>query len=154
MTEAFTEIVIPKEKAVFWLDKNGCWHNDTGKFRHKKIIDFFHASIRKDKNGYHLYQENNNCREKVYFHYEDTALFVFDILENDNMTLILNTGRRMTLNPEKLIIQGDNMYVDLEEERVKFSERSLMKISDSLEFENNRYFMRLKNKRYRLQEIR
>jgi hypothetical protein len=154
MTEAISEIVIPKEMAVFWLDKNGCWHNDNGKFRHKKIIDFFHASIRKDKNGYHLYQENNNCREKVYFRYEDTALFVFDVLKKDNMILILNTGRRMTLSPEKLIIQGDNLYVELEEERAKFSERSLMKISDLLEFENDQYFIKIKARRYKLQALR
>lgn len=154
MTEAFTEIVIPKEKAVFWLDKNGCWHNDNGKFRHKRIIDFFHASIRKDKDGYYLYQEKDKWREKVYFHFEDTALFVFDVLKENNIILALNTGKRVTLTPERLFVQDDILYVDLEEERVKFSERSLMKISDLLEFEDNRYFMKLKDKRYRLQEVR
>lgn len=154
MTEAFTEIVIPKEKAVFWLDKNGCWHNDNGKFRHKRIIDFFHASIRKDKDGYYLYQEKDKWREKVYFHFEDTALFVFDVLKENNIILVLNTGKRVTLTPERLFVQDDILYVDLEEERVKFSERSLMKISDLLEFEDNRYFMKLKDKRYRLQEVR
>lgn len=154
MTEAFTEIVIPKEKAVFWLDKNGCWHNDNGKFRHKRIIDFFHASIRKEKDGYYLYQEKDKWREKVYFHFEDTALFVFDVLKENNIILVLNTGKRVTLTPERLFVQDDILYVDLEEERVKFSERSLMKISDLLEFEDNRYFMKLKDKRYRLQEVR
>lgn len=154
MTEAFTEIVIPKEKAVFWLDKNGCWHNDNGKFRHKRIIVFFHASIRKDKDGYYLYQEKDKWKEKVYFHFEDTALFVFDVLKENNIILVLNTGKRVTLTPERLFVQDDILYVDLEEERVKFSERSLMKISDLLEFEDNRYFMKLKDKRYRLQEVR
>ena len=82
MDENIKEIVISKEDAVFWLDKNGCWHNDAGKFRHKKIIDFFNRSIRKDADGFHLCQLRDNCVEKVYFPYEDTALFVFDVIED------------------------------------------------------------------------
>ena len=72
-------IEIPRDEAVFRLDGNGCWHNADGKFRHKKIIDYFHSSIKRDQKGYHLCQAHDNIIEKVYFHHEDTALFVFDV---------------------------------------------------------------------------
>ena len=72
------EFVVPKEKAVFWLDAYGRWHNEHGVFEHKKIISYFHSSIRKDAEGYYLFQKHNDHTiEKVYFKYEDTALFVF-----------------------------------------------------------------------------
>ena len=76
------EIVISKEDAIFWLDKNGRWHNAHGEFQHKKIIDYFHSSIQKDEKGYYLFQERGNLREKVYFHYEDTALFAVDLIKD------------------------------------------------------------------------
>ena len=91
MTRKIKEVVISKEDAVFWLDRDGCWNNEHGKFQHKKIIDFFHLSIKKDNNGYYLSQTDGNYREKVYFHFEDTALFVFDVIKDKDIMLILNT---------------------------------------------------------------
>jgi hypothetical protein len=108
-----TEIVIPKENAVFRLDANGCWHNESGRFRNKKIIDYFHASIRKDADGYFLFQNRDNCTEKVYFPYEDTALFVFDVILGDPITLVLNTGERSSLEPLNLFVQNDGLYVTI-----------------------------------------
>ncbi len=102
--------VIPKEKAVFWLDKNGRWHNKDGTFEHKKIIKFFHSSIKKDKNGYYLSQDLGTHTEKVYFKYEETALFVFDIIKNkEEIILVLNTKKRIRLEPEKLFIKEDSL---------------------------------------------
>ena len=69
MDKKRSEIVIPKDKAVFWLDKNGRWHNVHGEFEHKRIINYFHSAIKKDKQGYYLFQERGKFREKVYFHY-------------------------------------------------------------------------------------
>ena len=143
-----TEIVIPKENAVFRLDANGCWHNESGRFRNKKIIDFFHASIRKDAGGYFLFQNRDNCTEKVYFPYEDTALFVFDVILSDPITLVLNTGGRSSLEPQKLYAQNDGLYVMIGEHRVKFTERSLMAISGLMTFEDENYFIRQAGKRY------
>ena len=137
-----TEIVVPKENAVFRLDANGCWHNESGRFRNKKIIDFFHASIRKDADGYFLFQNRDNCTEKVYFPYEDTALFVFYVILSDPITLVLNTGERSSLEPQKLYAQNDGLYVTIGEHRVKFTERSLMAISGLMTFENENYFIR------------
>jgi hypothetical protein len=143
-----TEIVIPKDNAVFRLDANGCWHNESGRFRNKKIIDFFHASIRKDDGGYFLYQKRDNFTEKVYFPYEDTALFVFDVILSDPITLVLNTGERSSLEPQKLYAQNDGLYVTIGEHRVKFTERSLMAISGLMTFEHENYFIRQAGRSY------
>ena len=145
-----TEIVIPKENAVFRLDANGCWHNKSGRFRNKKIIDFFHASIRKDADGYFLFQNRENITEKVYFPYEDTALFVFDVILSDPITLVLNTGERSSLEPQKLFAQNDGLYVTIGDHRVKFTERSLMAISGLMTFEVENYFIRQAGQRYRI----
>ena len=146
------EIVVPKEKAVFWLDENGRWQNVHGEFQHKKIIDYFHSSIQKDEKGYYLFQERDNLREKVYFHYEDTALFVVDLIKDNDITLTLNTKRRVKLKPKNLFTRNDNLYMRMGKETIKFSERGLMKISDFLEFSNEQYFIKVKNRRYRIEK--
>lgn len=138
------EVVIPREKAVFRLDGNGCWHNDGGRFRHKKIIDFFNASIRRDAGGYHLHQVRENISEKVYFPYEDTALFVFDVLpQGETLVLVLNTGARIPLDPAALFVGNDHLYLEHDGERVKFTDRSLMKLSKRLDFQKEHYTLRL-----------
>lgn len=123
------EIIIKKEDAVFWLDKSGCWCNDGGKFRKKKIIDFFHHSIAKDDDGYFVSQVRDDVFEKVYFRYEDTALFVFEVIFNDDIVLKLNTGKQLPLVPSNLYIMNDNLYMTCEDETLKFSERALVQIS-------------------------
>ena len=74
------QIIIPKENAVFRMDGNGVWHNEHGKIEHPKIIKYFHQSIGKDDRGYFVFQTTDEFEEKVYFPYEETAMFVFDIL--------------------------------------------------------------------------
>jgi hypothetical protein len=152
MKKKYTEIEIPKEKAVFWLDENGRWHNVHGEFQHKKIIDYFHSSIKKDEKGYYLFQERGNLQEKVYFHYEDTALFVVDLIKDNDITLILNTKRRVKLKPKNLFTRNDNLYMRMGNETIKFSERGLMKISDLLEFSDEQYLIKIKGKKYRISE--
>jgi len=116
MPKKIKEIIIGKEEAVFWLDKNGCWNNENGKFRHHKIIRYFHSCIQRDQEGYFLYQKNENYVEKVYFPYEDQALFVFDVIEQDDVTLVLNTRKRIKLKPRKLFINNDCLYMQTGEE--------------------------------------
>ena len=108
------EIIIPKEKAVFRMDANGRWHNAHGPFENPKIIAYFNAAIRKDADGYYLYQELEDRAEKVYFPYEDTALFV----------------------------QGDNLYLWLGDERVKFNDRSLTKLAGHLTEKGGNYYLK------------
>ena len=150
MKKKRTEIVIPKDKAIFWLDKNGRWHNAHGEFEHQKIIEYFHSTIKKDKNGYYLFQERENLREKVYFRYEDTALFAVDLIKDTDITLILNTKKQIKLMPRNLFIRGDDLYMRMGEETIKFTGRGLMKISDLLEYADNEYFIRIKNRRHKI----
>jgi hypothetical protein len=152
MTKKLKEIIIPKDKAVLWLDKHGRWHNEHGEFQHKKITRFFHSSIKKDENGYYLSQARDDCIEKVYFHYEDTALFAVDIIVTANITLVLNTQKQVKLKPANLFIKDDDLYMQNGQEKIKFAERGLMKISKFLEFEDDHYFITLKNKRIRIDQ--
>ena len=150
MGNTIKTIEISADEAVFWLDANGNWHNADGKFRHKKIIDYFHASIRRDDKGYHLYQAHEHYQEKVYFHYEDKALFVFDVLPQADIILVLNTKRKVKLRPRKLFISNDSLYMHLDDEIVKFAEQGLMKIAPSLEEDGEGLLIRSKNRRYRI----
>jgi hypothetical protein len=145
-----SDIVIPKDKAVFWLDTNGCWRNESGRFRHKKISAHFHAAIRKDAGGFFLYQDRGEYTEKVYFPFEDTALFVFGVALDDDVSLTLNTGETILLEPQKLFVQNDHLYITREEDRVKFSERSLLKISTLLDVDDDVYFIHLNGQKYRI----
>jgi len=147
------EVVIPKEDAVFWLDKDGYWHNKDEKFQHRKIINYFHSSIRKDKSGYHLMQTHRDHREKVYFPYEDTALFVFDILQQEDVVLILNTKKRIPLRPKKLFIKDDSLYMHVADEHIKFTENALLRIAKLLEYEKDECFIRVRGRRYRIPQV-
>ena len=146
------EVVVPKEKAVFWLDAYGRWHNKHGVFEHKKIIGYFHSSIRKDADGYYLYQRHDDhTLEKVYFKYEDTALFVFDIKtqdDSDKIRLILNTKDEIPLNPENLFVQNDNLYMEHAGHRIKFIDRAMLKLAHRLKFDQHRYFLELNGRTY------
>ncbi len=150
MTKQLKEIVISKDKAVFWLDSNGRWHNKHGQFEHRKIIDFFHSSIRKDEDGYYVGQTTESYKEKVYFRYEDTALFVFNVIQNESIFLILNTKKKIKLNPEKLYIKNDYLYTRDGEDLVKFTEQSMMKISKYMENDKNGYFIEINEQTYKI----
>jgi hypothetical protein len=144
------EIVIPREKAVFWLDKNGCWHNENGRFEHKKIIRYFHSCIKRDRHGYYLSQGNEHYTEKVYFPYEDQALFVFDVILREDVTLVLNTGRQVRLKPRKLFTDNDCLYMQLDGEIIKFAEQGLFAIAQLIEETDNRLYIRVNHRRYRI----
>ncbi|MGA6924623.1 MAG: hypothetical protein WBY88_03015, partial [Desulfosarcina sp.] len=93
------EMVIPKEKALFWMDGQGRWHNRHGRFGHKRIIDYFNRSIRRDDNGYYVTQVRGEVREKVYFHYADTPIFIVHIIMDSPLRIALNTGETIPLDP-------------------------------------------------------
>lgn len=150
MAKKIREIVIQKDDAVFWLDKNGCWRNENGRFRHKKIIHYFHSCIKRDRQDYYLYQVNENHAEKVYFPYEDQALFVFDVIRQNDVALVLNTKQQIKLRPRKLFIKNDCLYMHMGEEIIKFAEQGLMKIAQLLEEENDQLYIRVKDRRYKI----
>jgi len=125
-------VIIPPERAAFRLDAHGRWHNQGGPFRKKKIIDYFNRAISRDDRGYYVGQQNGEVEERVYFPYEDTALFVVH-LTVDPPCLDLNTGRKIDLIPEDLFVRGDNLYVRLGDETAKFAERALLQLSRHLD---------------------
>jgi hypothetical protein len=152
MTSDLKIIEIPKEEAVFWLDRHGRWQNDGGRFQRKKIIDYFHTSISRDKNGYFVSQIKETVIEKVYFRYEDTALFVFKVDFNDNIILTLNTGLKLNLSPDKLYIFKDHLYMIKNDETIKFAEKALFKISRIIEEGGDAFFIKVRGERYKIPE--
>lgn len=125
--------VIPKEKAVFRMDGQGVWHNEHGPFEHPKIIQYFNRSIQKDEDGYFLSQEMEHAFEKVYFPYEETAVFVSDLGGKDPMVLLLNTGKKIPLTPDLLFTRNDSLFMTTPDHLVKFSSKALVKLSRHLE---------------------
>lgn len=153
MEEKPTEIVIPKEKALFWMDARGYWHNANGRFRVKRIIDHFNRSIHRDAAGYFVSQVNGDRIEKVYFPYEDTALFVTEVQGEDPLLLTLNTGEELPLRPEALFVRDDNLYLERGEERVKFNERSLMRMAERIEEEGGGWVLCIGGRRHPIRAL-
>jgi len=142
--------VITKDQAVFWLDRHGRWHNEHGPFEHNKIIAYFNAAIKRDKNGYYLYQEMEHGAEKVYFPYEDCVLFAVDLILEEPVKVVLNTGKQIKLMPRKLLIIENDLYMQAGEDRVKFIDRALMKISELMNFDDDQYYIKVGNRKYRI----
>jgi hypothetical protein len=130
------QIVISKEEAVFRMDKNGVWHNEHGKFEHPRIIKYFNSAIKKDKDGYYVHQVTDDHEEKVYFTYEDTALFVIDVRVTDDILLTLNNNNTLKLDGEQLVVRDDNLYLQTPEHRIKFNSRALLKMSKFMQDED------------------
>ena len=128
-----TEVVIPKENAVFWMDGRGRWQNRHGRFEHKRIIDHFNRSIRRDKDGYFVTQVRGDVIEKVYFPYEDTPLFIVRVSPEIPLRLDLNTGETILLDPAALFVDSDQLYHKSGDARIKFTDRALLAISPYLE---------------------
>ena len=127
------EVVIPKENAVFWMDGQGRWQNRHGRFAHKRIINHFNRSIRRDADGYYVTQVRGDVREKVYFPYEDTAIFIIQIIPGSPLRLTLNTGETIPLDPAALFVESDQLYHQRGDECIKFTDRALMAIAPYLE---------------------
>lgn len=151
-TDTDTEIVISKEDAVFWMDGNGRWHNQHGEFEHKKVVAYFNRSIGYDADGYFVSQVRGDIQEKVYFPYQETALFVVDIIQNGDLELLLNTQKQVPLNPEKLFIRNDNLFMHFENQLIKFTDRSMIKLSDRFDDANGKFTIHLNGNHYTLEE--
>ena len=147
-------MIIPKEKAVFRLDKDGVWYIDDEKFTNQKIINYFHSVIKKDKDGYFLEQEHKHFIEKVYFLYEDTPLFVFRIIKRDDgLILWLNTGEKIELDPEKLLMKNDNLYTQNDEDLIKFSENTLLALADYMDDVDDQYVINIDGERHLIPRV-
>ncbi len=115
------------------MDGDGRWFNEHGIFEHPKIIRYFNESIHKDEGGYYLSQVRDQVEEKVYFPYEATALFVVDIDTAGGMVLLLNNKTRLALEPGRLFLKNDSLYMGAGDDLVKFKERALLKLSIFME---------------------
>lgn len=133
------------------MDEHGRWCNAHGVFQHKKIIDYFNACIRKDDKGYFVEQIRDDIHEKVYFRYVDTPLFIVD-LSLDSMTLELNTGKSIQLDPGLLYVHKDSLYIWMKEESVKFSERVLLKLGQLIELQEGHFYFQLEGRKYMIPE--
>ena len=123
MDRNIKEIVVPREEAVFWMDGNGVWHNRHGRITHPKIIEYFNAAINKDADGFFLYQAYDNIREKVYFPCEGTALFAVDVIMSPEITLVLNTKKKILFLPEALFTEKGRLCMRFDDGYVKFAEK-------------------------------
>jgi hypothetical protein len=132
-------IVILKENAVFWMDGQGRWRNRHGIFTHKGIIDHFNGSIHKDAGGYFVSQTRDGVLEKVYFRFEETALFAVDVVLKKHAVLVLNTGARAEMAPDRLFIFKDHLFQHEKDHIVKFSERALVKMSAHITVKGDDY---------------
>lgn len=132
MTSPVKSITVPREEAVFWMDEHGLWHNEHGRFEHPKIINYFNESIRRDRDGYYVYQKAGDIEEKVYFPFQETALFVVDVIKNDKIALVLNTKQKIPLEPGCLFTRNDALYQERGDELVKFTDRALLKLADRM----------------------
>lgn len=126
-------VVIPRDQAVFRMDAEGRWHNDHGPFENPKISAYFHRSIHHDADGFFLQQTRDDVIEKVYFPVADTAFFVFRVDVGEAVSLTLNTGRTLVLNPEHLFIENDRLYLADGDARIKFTAAAAMKLAPFLE---------------------
>jgi hypothetical protein len=146
------ELVIPREKAAFRLDRRGRWRNAHGPFRNPRIIAYFDSAIQRDAGGYYVGQQRDGWFEKVYFPYEDTALFVRDVILGEDVTLVLNTKKQMRLEPTGLFILGDCLYVEAGGERIKFTERAMLRLADLLEFTGGAHVLKLHGRSHTIPE--
>ncbi len=114
------------------MDAKGVWHNEHGPFEHPKIIQYFNRSIQRDDQGFFLSQEMEHAIEKVYFPFEETALFVADISAKNSAHLLLNTGETLLLDPLTLFIRDDSLYIRMPDHLIKFTPRALLKLSKGI----------------------
>lgn len=140
--------IIPREKATFRLDKNGNWRAYDDRFENRKIISYFHSLIKKDQDGFFLEQEHPHYIEKVYFPYEDTALFVTRIIEKDGLTICLNTGLQIPLEPEKLLLKNDNLYLRNGEDLIKFNQNALITLSGYMDDVDEQFVIKISGRKH------
>jgi len=81
-------------------------------------------------------------------------LFVFDVIKGEDISLVLNTQKKIRLRPKKLFVNDDNLYVNSGEHRIKFTDNSLIRIWDLLGYEGDDYFITVKGRRYKIRQLK
>jgi len=132
MNDKIPVVEISADHAVFWMDERGRWCNAYGPFENPRIIDRFNRALRRDGKGYFVTQERDGLREKVYFHYVDTPLTAMDLRGRPPQTLVLNSRKRLPLDPSALYISKDTLFMRSGDERIRFSERAMVRLAPFL----------------------
>lgn len=131
--------IVSKEDSGIRLSSRGEWFHHGEPFEHKRIIRFFHRSIRRDGEGnYYLYNKIGDLEERVYFDLEDTAFFVkrldFDA-EQKTFRVLLNNEEEEFLDV-KTLYQDERgiMYCQVREgDRARLTQGALMTLSEYAE---------------------
>jgi hypothetical protein len=153
MGKEIKKIVVPREEAVFWMDGNGVWRNRHGRITHPKIIDYFDSAIKKDADGFFLYQAYDNIQEKVYFPYEGTALFAVDVILDPGITLVLNTKETVSLLPGGLFAEKGRLCMRFDDGYIRFSEKVQRILSEYIEEDGERLMFLAENGPFEIIEI-
>lgn len=69
-------------------------------------------------------------------------------LLNDRILLLLNTGKQIELQPLNLFIKDDNLYLQTDDDRIKFVERALIQISRYIDYDNDQYSLTVSGGRF------
>jgi uncharacterized protein len=133
MNDTLPIIEINASDAVFWMDERGRWCNEYGPFENPRIIERFNRALHRDPQGYFVTQERNGIWEKVYFHYVDTPLTAMDVLGKPPHTIVLNSKKRLQLDPSALYILKDTLFMRSGDECIRFSERAMVRLASCLE---------------------
>ena len=64
----------------------------------------------------------------------------------------LATRREIVLEPVNRIVAGENLYIVQDGERIKFSERAMLKLAEMMEFTEEGYFITVQGGRHRIRE--
>jgi len=75
------------------------------------------------------------------------------VIKGEEIFLVLNTQKKLRLNPIKLFVNGDSLYVNSGKHRIKFTDHSLIRISDLLDYEGDDYFITLKGRRHKIRQV-
>jgi len=135
------------QAGIIRLDREGRWFHDNVEITHKRTIDLFNKSIKKDPaGGYMLHVGVEYCHIVV----EDTAYFVKRVdYDGDRCVLWLSDGEVEDLNPATLRVGDENaMYCDVKggEFPAKFTRPAYYQLTDNLEETDDGYGIRIGGK--------
>ena len=71
------------------------------------------------------------------------------MIKTDNeLILRLNTGEKIKLDPKKLFVRNDNLYIQNDDDLIKFNEYALFSLAEYMDDEDDQYAIYLDGKRY------
>jgi hypothetical protein len=76
------------------------------------------------------------------------------VIKGEEISLVLNTQKKIKLRPRKLFVNDDNLYVNSGEHTIKFTDNSLIRIWDLLHYEGDDYFITVKGRRYKIKHMK